>query len=99
VPQCFEDFDQLAILDQNFAFADRLRKIWSPESTLKVHESNVQVSRVQATRPSVREVKSSPGRAKACFFCHRAGHLKMDCFRWQDQLRNLAQGTQAVPFD
>jgi hypothetical protein len=67
-PQSFEDLDQLAILDQNFTFADRSRETGSSGSSPLAQESNVQVLRVHARRTSAREVRSSPGQAKTCFF-------------------------------
>jgi hypothetical protein len=94
-PQNFEDLDQLAILDQNLAFADRSREIGSSGSCFLARQPNVQISPVRASGSSARVVRSSSRQSKTCFFCHKMGHLKKDCFRWREQQRKRSQGSPA----
>ena len=79
-PTSFTDLDRLAILDQNFAFADQLRQA-KPEASSTVVLLEVRKFQQDSVRHGDKQqVRIAYARSSVrCFRCHKMGHVQRNC--------------------
>ena len=76
-PSSFAQLEQLAIVEQNIAYGDRLREEQVPGVQVAAIES---VSEHVETEGSGRRSQDTRFRKVVCFYCRKPGHTQNRCF-------------------
>jgi hypothetical protein len=76
-PASFEQLEQLAIVDRNIAYADKVREEQSSEVQIAAIEH---VSETGETVGSRRRSQDNRSRQVICFYCRKPGHTQDRCF-------------------
>jgi len=76
-PSSFEQLEQLALVDRNIAYTDRLREEQSSELQIAVIEPVSEPAEIVGSRRSSQDNRS---RKVVCFYCRKPGHTQNRCF-------------------
>jgi hypothetical protein len=76
-PASFEQLEQLAIVERNIAYADKVREEQSSEVQIAIIKH---ISEPGETVGSRRRPQDNRSRQVVCFYCRKPGHMQNRCF-------------------